>query len=409
MLKIIHLQAVLPSYGNAPYRLHDAMLKNGIDSSMLAFNTPRVHTKNFYRFSGPKKLLKIKLYEILQKYIASQKKPNTHLFSYPFIIGNNVSNHPMIVNADVIYLHWINSGFLSLKNIRQILELGKPVVFFMHDMWTITGGCHYSFDCEGYKSTCEFCPLFKKDEKHTYASKEFKEKQALFSEFDNIYFIAPSKWSAECAKQSSLLINKPIVHIPNIIDEQLFKPFNKKIAKKILNINPEVKTIAFGCAAGIGNTIKGWSYLEKALNKIYLENKELPIEILIFGSEYDQATADALPYPVKFLGQLNDEISMVILDNATDLFVSPSLAESFGMTSLENIMCGTPVVVFNNGGTIDFVEHKINGYLAEYKSSDDLAAGIVFCLENELPIPAPEHFYVKKSIQKHLDFIKAIS
>ena len=409
MLRIVHLQAVLPGYGNAPYRLHEAMLKHGIDSSILAFNTPRAQTKNLYSFTGLKKLLKIKLYEILQKYIASQKKSNTYLFSYPFIIGNNVSKHPMIVNADIIYLHWINGGFLSLKNIRQILELGKPVVFFMHDMWTITGGCHHSFDCVGYKSTCEFCPLYKKGEKHTYASKEFKEKQALFVEFNNVYFVAPSKWLEECAKQSALLINKPIFNIPNIIDEQIFKPFNKKIAKQILNINPDATTVTFGCVAGTGNSFKGWHYLEKAFNKIYLENKELNIEILIFGSEYDQTTVDAIPYPIRFFGKLNDDISMAVLDNATDLYVAPSLAENFSLTVLENIMCGTPVVAFNNGGTIDIVEHKINGYLAEYKSSDDLAAGIVFCLENELPIPAPEHFYVKKSIQKHLDFIKAIS
>jgi glycosyltransferase involved in cell wall biosynthesis len=117
---------------------------------------------------------------------------------------------------------------------------------------------------------------------------------------------------------------------------------------------------------------------------------------------------DALPYPIKFMGQINDETTMVVLNNATDLFVSPTLAESFGLTFLENILCGTPVVGFNVGGVPEIIEHKINGYLAEYKSSDDLARGILFCLSNQMIFKRPKQYFTNQTIDKHLNFINSI-
>lgn len=408
MLKIVHLQSLVSHHGNAPFRLHEAMLNFGIDSKMIAYNTPRAQSSKLYRYSGFVKILKSQIYYKVQKYIESKKKRDTYLFSYPKFIGNNVSNHSMIKEADVIYLHWIVGGFLNFKNIEQILDTGKPVVFFMHDMWTITGGCHHSFECNNYKINCEHCPIFKNDSRYTLASEEFKIKKEIFSKFNNVYFLSPSEWLLSCAKESGLLINKSIFHIPNIIDQELFKPFNKTIAKQILNIDQDVLTISFGCVAGKNNIFKGWQYLEKALNLIYKENDKLKIELVIFGSEYDQSTVDALPYPIKFMGQINDETTMVVLNNATDLFVSPSLAESFGLTFLENIMCGTPVVGFDVGGVPEIIEHKVNGYLAEYKSSEDLARGIIFCLTNQMIIKTPRQYFTDETINKHLNFINSI-
>src|SRR5260221_860343 len=250
--------------------------------------------------------------------------------------------------------------------------------------------------------------MFKKENKATFASKEFNIKKALFSEHKNVHFIAPSKWLADAALKSGLTRGKKIFHIPNIIDEHFFKSFNKKTAKEILNLSTSSKTITFGCLAGTSNKFKGWQYLEKALNFIYETNKANNIEGLIFGSEYDQATYDAVPYSVKILGKINDEMSMDIINNATDVFVSPSLAESFGLSFLENIMCNTAVVGFNVGGVSEIIEHKINGYLANYKSSEDLAEGIIYCLNNTLPMPKPTHYYKEVTIQKHMDFLQEV-
>jgi len=385
------------------------MLDNGIDSSIVAYQTPRAQSERLIRFSGLAKFLRIYAYGLIHKYIRSKIVKNKNLFSFPFVIGNDISKHPALAGADVIYLHWINGGFLSLRNIRQIASMGKPLVFFMHDMWTITGGCHHSFECQGYKSACEYCPMFGGKKKETYASITFREKKKLFSDLSNVYFVSPSKWLADCASESRLTSGKPIVRLPNVISEKLFKPFDRSVAKSILNVDPDCKTISFGCVAGLKNPIKGWNYLKDALNIIRRENEHLKIQVLIFGSDYEPGIEATLPYPVKFLGQINDEVSMVVLNNATDLFVSPSLAESFGMTSMENIMCKTPVVIFDVGGSVDFVEHKRNGYLAKYKSSDDLAEGIVYCLENSLPVTRAADFQTDTIIGLHKNLVERIS
>lgn len=129
MPKVLHLQFSVPAYGNAPYRLHEAMLDNGIDSSIVAYQTPRAQSERLIRFSGLAKFLRIYAYGLIHKYIRSKIVKNKNLFSFPFVIGNDISKHPALAGADVIYLHWINGGFLSLRNIRQIASMGKPLAF----------------------------------------------------------------------------------------------------------------------------------------------------------------------------------------------------------------------------------------------------------------------------------------
>ena len=61
--------------------------------------------------------------------------------------GTDITTLPEFKEADVIHLHWVNQGFLSLKDIRRIIDSGKPIVWTMHDQWPFTGICHYSGEC----------------------------------------------------------------------------------------------------------------------------------------------------------------------------------------------------------------------------------------------------------------------
>ncbi|MET3112939.1 glycosyltransferase involved in cell wall biosynthesis [Pedobacter sp. CG_S7] len=408
MLKVVHLQTLISYHGNAPLRLHQAMVNHGIDSKMIVYNTPRAATSNFFRYSGLIKQIKIYIYSLFQKNLSKHKNPGTYLFSYPKFIGNKVHKKKLLKDADVIYLHWIVGGFLNFENLESIFKLGKPVIFYMHDMWPITGGCHHSFDCQGYRTNCEYCPMFINKTKNSFASNEFLIKKSLYEKYNNLYFISPSKWLLESAKSSGLLVNKNIFHIPNIVDETIFKKVDKFTAKSILNFKQDAFIISFGCVAGKNNKYKGWQYLQEALNLIYKENKNYNFNIIIFGSDYDEITEQLIPFPVQFLGSINDEISMVILNNATDLFISPSLAESFGQTFLENIMCGTPVVGFDVGGVSEIIKHKYNGYLAEYQSSEDLAKGILYCYYNRLNFDRPKQYFSKLTVDKHVDVLNLL-
>jgi glycosyltransferase involved in cell wall biosynthesis len=304
------------------------------------------------------------------------------LFS-SFKYGIDIAKHPSVIEADVIYLHWINS-LVNYRILKKILKTNKPVYWFMHDMFAITGGCHHSFDCTNYQTKCGNCPYHRTGNVFTDLSKrQFRIKQNLYNQFDNLAFITPSKWLFDCAKKSGLTRNKRIYHIPNLIDTGVFKPINKDAARRLFSLESNKKIIGFGADAALINYYKGWKYLSEALQILSKDDllKDISIEVLIFGSSYAKEIAENIPFPVHFLGRLYDEYSVVMVYNSVNVFVIPSLAENFPNTVLESIACGTPVVGFDVGGIPDMVNQN-TGYLAKYKDSEDLAKQISLLLRH---------------------------
>jgi glycosyltransferase involved in cell wall biosynthesis len=407
MIKVVHLQQSVISAGSAAYRLHKTFLNNNIDSSILSLlptgsNDPalkQLHRRNNLIAEWDQK--------IQWHFIRKDVDPAYGLFSYP-IFGNNVSKLPQVQNADIIIVHWVLHGFLNIHNIGQLIKLGKPIIFYLHDMWTLTGGCHYSFGCDKFMTRCNNCPIFIRKTRVDWVASEFDKKMKLFSAYNNMILVSPSMWLYECAKKSALTKGKPAFYIPNILDTTTYKPFDKKTAKKILNIDPDETVIAFG-AVSVTSPYKGWAYLQKALEKLKNNSDLKNISVLIFGSDHNQQIADSIPFKTRFMGYLKDEYSTTLVYNAADVFVAPSLAEAFGYTIYEALSCGTPVVAFDTGGIPDQIMHKENGYLAKYKDSEDIAQGIEFCLNNKIQGYALPDFATDVSVKKYLELFDQIT
>ena len=400
MQKVVHLHINLSFAG----RLHKEFIKAGIDSSVISLKLDFPDSKTIKR-AGKKATFISWLDSKIKNYSDRNNIKKFGLFSYP-ILGTNVSKIPEVKNADIIYLHWVLGGFLNLANIEKLAKLGKPIVFYMHDMWYITGGCHQSFTCEKYKSHCFDCQVFPNHKKKDRSYKGFEKKRKLYQKYNNLYFISPSKWLFDCAKQSALTKNKPIFHIPNILDRTLFKSFDKKTAKQILNINTNEIIICFG-AVSVSSPYKGWAYLQKALEML---PKDRNISILIFGNDNNKEFAEAIPFKTKFMGILRDDYSTNLVYNAADIFVAPSLAENLPYTIYESLSCGTPVVAFDVGGIADMIDHERNGYLAKYRNAEDIADGIMYCLENSIKGYLLPEFESSVILRKHLalfDFVKS--
>ena len=113
--------------------------------------------------------------------------------------------------SDIIHLHWINQGFLSLKEIQRLINQKKPIVWTMHDMWPCTSICHHSWGCERFVAQCGKCPFLNSQLNSDLSYKVYKKKEILFKA--NIYLVAVSSWLAEQAKKSSLTKHLPIVVI----------------------------------------------------------------------------------------------------------------------------------------------------------------------------------------------------
>lgn len=403
-LKIVQLQ-YYTTEATAGTRLHRAFSDGGMNSNILSLYSEIKGGKGFFELGRNAKWRSIANNKI-ESYLTRNLNKKLGIFSFP-VFGTDISKLELIKQADVIYIHWFLLGFLSLKNIEQLAKLKKPLVFVMHDMWTITGGCHHSFDCEKYMLQCLNCQFFPKDKDKDLSTIEFNRKQKLFSKYDNLYFISPSKWLYDCAKRSAITKNKPLFHIPNFLDTKMFKPFNKNVAKEILNIENGDKVIAFG-AISIDSPYKGWKHLQKALKILNQDKNFKNITILIFGSGYNKEMAESISFKTKFVGFLNNDYAITLMYNAADVFVAPSLADNLPYTILEAESCGTPVVAFNIGGIPELIDHKKNGYLAAYKDSHDLAEGIKYCINLDIKGYALPQYDGITIVKKHTDLIDQI-
>jgi glycosyltransferase involved in cell wall biosynthesis len=406
MIKVVQLQYSTESGGRSALRLQNAFLQAGVDSSIVSLERDRFPREGI-RYSKIKAKLISRADDKIQSKLVRTKLKDPGLFSYP-ILGTDVAKMQELKKADYIYIHWALNGFLNLQSFKQLANLNKPVIIIMHDMWPLTGGCHYSFDCEKYIDGCNECPMFITPEKNDFSKKAFDRKLKFYSKYDNLFFVSPSKWLYNCAKNALLTKDKPVFYIPNVLDNNVFKPINKSSAKQILNIDINETVIAFG-AVSVDSSRKGWAYLQRALEILQKENEFKNILVLIFGSNGNKKIADSIPFKKKFMGYLRDEYSTALVYNAADVFIVPSVADNQPTTVQESLSCGTPVVGFEVGGIPDMIMHKENGYIAKYKNADDIAQGIKFCLQAKLKGYMLPVFKPMVTIHKHLELFDHIN
>lgn len=364
-LKILHISTVDKggAYKSA-FRLCNSMIACGMESSILVRTKLGKDDNAFEAFSTSAQRLNSKIKNGINLIL---KRSSLHI-DY---LGSDLTDNQYIQEADVIVVHWINS-FLSPKNIAKLCSLNKPTIWVLHDMWPFTGGCHVSLNCERYRIGCGKCPQINSEKFHDITFRYWAYKQKYLSNLP-ITFVGPSRWIVQCAKESMLVYKQNIKYIPNAINTDLFKPIilpHKEMSAK--------KVILFGAADnGSRNKNKGFSFLIEAVKKLSKEKYSLAI----FGSCQDEI-AELIGYDIHKYGFVTEEKKLVEIYNNADVFVNPSLQESFGYTVCEAMSCGTPVVAFAVGGHLDQIEHKKNGYLVKVCDIDGMAQGIEYCIEH---------------------------
>ena len=294
--------------------------------------------------------------------------------------GTDITVLPEFQAADIIHLHWINQGMLSLNDIRKILLSGKPVVWTMHDMWPCTGICHHARECDKYHQECHHCPyIYKGGGKKDLSNQVFKKKKEIYQSAP-VTFVTCSRWLKERAGQSALLNGHTIVDIPNPISTGLFKPQNSLAARNKMELPTDKKLILFG-SVKVTDKRKGIDYFVescKLLAEMHPELKE-ELGVVVYGKNSEQLKP-LIPFQVYALDYISNEKDLVNIYNAVDLYVTPALEENLPTTIMEAMACGIPCVGFNVGGIPEMIDHLHNGYVAEYKSAEDLANGIIWTL-----------------------------
>lgn len=370
-MNVLHLVAGELGGGAArgAYWLHRALQELGVDSNILTNARDNLGDESVISLTGSAYgkvkfailrrigLLPIKTYRNRQ-----------HLTFNTGIDGIDVTRHPAYAAADLVHLHWVN----GLVNMRSLKKVRKPLVWTLRDMWPFTGGCHQSMDCDRFTHVCGSCPQLGSTRERDLTSFVLRHKQASVPE--HVRVVGISSWMSERARQSALFGAREVSTISNNVDTRLFSPVEKNAARQALELHDDRKVLLVG-ALDVASVYKGFDLFLQAL--AHLDPEKL--RLVTFGNS-SAPIPESLGIPVTNLGFLSDAIALRLAYSAADVFVAPSRADAFGKTLVEAMSCATPVVCFNATGPKDVVEHRINGYLAEPFSAEDLAEGIEWVL-----------------------------
>lgn len=380
IVRIIHLNSYAGNggAGRACMRLNKALKAEGLDSS-LAVNFLFRNNPEFFNLSkGFFNKCFTAFGIILERYYSKFFiKPLPIPFSLP-LWGRDVSKLKLLESADIIHLHWINHAFLRPADLAKLSALNKPIVWTFHDSNAFTGGCHVRYECDHFLRECGNCPVLKNAGPDDHSHKIWLQKKKAYSGL-NFTVIAPGRWMADSVQMSSLLKSVKVIHIPNTLDTKVFNPSDKASVRKMLGLDSKKFIMMSGFMPSRMDMHKGTSYLVEAI-ELFSKNYELDsvdMELIIFGNR-DEKNLPDFPIKTTFLGTISDDEKLAICYSAADVFLAPSLEDNLPNTVMESLACGTPVVAFKTGGIPDMVQHQQNGYLAEYRSSADLARGIAW-------------------------------
>ncbi|MCH4154943.1 MAG: glycosyltransferase [Muribaculaceae bacterium] len=246
---------------------------------------------------------------------------------------SNLIEEIIRIQPQIIHVHNVHGYYLNFPMLFSFLKKTEiPVVMTMHDSWMITGHCTspiYS-ECQLYRdASCHDCPQHGSYPK-SYIDRSKRNitiKKEILSDFKNLFIVTGSEWMSELVHES-WLGSHPIFTIPNGINTDVFRPLHDVQRKRVL---------------GVANVWHGGKGLDD-----FLRLRELlpyDYEMMLVGLGKRQISM--LPHGITGLGHI-DHAQLALLYDSALVTVNMSRSESFGMTIIESMACGTPVISFDN-------------------------------------------------------------
>jgi len=344
------------------------------------------------------------------KYYLKRRPGKYEIFTYPclhFKTDYSILNS----NPDILHLHWV-AGFMDYPSFFSSLPESMPIVWTLHDMNPFTGGCHHSDDCEKYTRQCEECPQIGHSSPGDLSAQGFQIKLDALKD-KNLHVVAVSRWLQEQAERSAIFSSAKSFQTVHLgLDVNQFKPFSREESRRNFGIKTDNTVLLFG-ANKVDNWRKGYSFLVEALNIIKLQGE---LTLVVFGGE---TTKLSLPDNVEMMnvGYVGSPEKLAELYSAADLFIMPSICESFPQTCLEAMACGVPVVAFKAGGIPEIICSGETGLLAETKNSHDLAEKIQWMINhpderqkmgNNARYHMEQNFTLKQQTDKYMSLYGAM-
>lgn len=246
------------------------------------------------------------------------------------------------INPSVIHLQNIHGYYLNIEVLfKYLAEKNTPVVWTFHDCWPMTGHCSY-FDyvgCTKWQTGCHHCPQLKEYPSSLLfdrSRKNYRQKKELFTSIKNLHIVTVSNWLMGIVKQS-FFSQFPVSVINNGINIDIFKPTPNPNIKKKYNL--ENKFIVLG-VANVWDSRKGLD--------VFIELSKLlddSIKIVLVGLNTTQIKS--LPNSITAIPRTENTKELAELYSIAGIYLNLSVEETFGLTTIEAMACGTPALVYN--------------------------------------------------------------
>jgi glycosyltransferase involved in cell wall biosynthesis len=310
--------------------------------------------------------------------------------------------------TDIVHLHWV-SQWLDLPSFLAGVPKHVPIVWTIHDLSALAGGCFLDFGCDQLGKNCAVCPLFKPPFNNFFAAREWQRRSRALAG-RKIFAVANSAFTASLIKKSSLFAGVQkiaMIHPALKLDE--FTRHDKAEARRQLGIAPNRLVLGFGAAA-LTDINKGfnrfWEVVEKTGQKLG------GVTALVFGDGLPAVSSAEVE--IYSLGKLSSPAQLSLAYSAMDIFVIASQMETFGQVATEAQLCGTPVWAFDVGGLRDAIQSGVTGNLVPFGNTEPMAdeicaqfrAGNLPAMGDRAAAWVRENFPVKKMAEQYLQLYR---
>lgn len=262
-------------------------------------------------------------------------------------------------NPDVIHLHNLHGYYLNIEILFEYLRIcGKKIIWTLHDCWAFTGHCsHFSIlKCEQWKSHCSYCKQIREYPKCILKSNvfaNFDRKKRIFTAIPNLTMVTPSQWLADRVKES-FLGSYNVIAIPNGVDLDQFKPMVSSF-RDDYGLTDKKIILGVATAWGIRKGLDEFRQLAERLDENY--------KVVLVGLTKKQA--EALPNTILKIERTNCAQELATIYTAADVFLNLGKEETMGLTTVEAMACGTPVLVSNMTAVPEVVDQRGGMVLSE--------------------------------------------
>lgn len=308
----------------------------------------------------------------------AEEKHSVSNLLYPY--GKRFLYCQEFLEADLVHYHILHRFMFSLFDYPALLST-KKAVWTIHDPWIVTGNCVHPLECDKWKTGCGECHRlqecgFEMREDHTNLM--WKIKRSVLKQMDP-HIVVASRFMEDYLRRSPITDHFSKIHrIPFGVKAEKYDLHRKGMLRQQLGILENEVIVGFRAD---DNPIKGCSYIYDALFMLTEKEKEKIVLVTVGAGKVREDIKNA--YRVLELGWQDDENRVVDFMLMCDIFLMPSIAESFGYMAIEAMAAENPVISFEGTVIEEIIDAPRCGIAVTYQSAPALKDAIAFLISKE--------------------------